>query len=148
MDMQKCTKCGEEKQATEYTHRKRECRECRNTKGRIFYNMNKDRILEDKKQYREENREKILRKVTCDCGAIVANNNLAIHKRSKRHQQYLELQERKNNNKLWQITYYDEADEHKQIVLWITEDKYTEFHKQRNFYDGSNYKLVKEMGLI
>ena len=71
--------------------------------------MNKDRILENKKQYREENREKILRKVTCDCGAIVANNNLAIHKRSKRHQQYLELQERKNSNKLWQITYYDEA---------------------------------------
>ena len=33
------------------------------------------------------------------------------------------------------------------ILFWVTEDKYKEFHKLRNFYVGSNYKLLKEINL-
>ena len=148
METQKCSMCREEKPITDYTHRKRECRVCRNIKGRSFYNVHKERILDDKKQYREENRGMTLRKVTCDCGAVIANNNLVVHKRSQKHLKYVVLKERTESNKLWQITYYDEEDGYKQNVVWVTEERYNEFHRVRNYYVGSNYNLIKEMELI
>jgi len=70
-----------------------------------YYEQNKDKILEyreknrdtllaQRKEYREQNRDKISIKakikVTCECGSVIVK--LARHKRSKKHQAYLESQ--------------------------------------------------------
>jgi len=53
------------------------------------YKDNLDKILEQRKQYREDNREKISeqkkQKTTCDrCGSIVNKNHIARHQRTKK----------------------------------------------------------------
>jgi len=56
---------------------------------------NKDEIAEKKKQYYLENKDKIFeqrkQKITCECGCIISQNNLERHKRSKRHQDLLNI---------------------------------------------------------
>ncbi len=45
------------------------------------------------RKYRESNKEKISeqqkQKVTCECKAIVSNRNLSAHRKSKKHQNYI-----------------------------------------------------------
>ncbi len=58
---------------------------------------NKQKILEYKKEYRNKNKEKINEKkrnnkIVCVCGSEVIKDNLARHKRSVKHQNFL------NNN--------------------------------------------------
>ena len=76
-----------------------------------YYEQNKDKLLAQKKEYREKNRDKLLAqkkehyeqnkdkiltkskiKVTCECGSVVVVGQLARHKRTKKHQAYLESQ--------------------------------------------------------
>ena len=42
-------------------------------------------IQEYNKQYRKNNRQKISEKITCACGAVVRNDYLSKHKRTKKH---------------------------------------------------------------
>ena len=61
-----------------------------------YFEQNKDKILEYRKEYREQNKDNISTqrntKVTCECGSVVAHGNLSRHKKSKKHQAYLESQ--------------------------------------------------------
>ena len=68
-----------------------------------YYQANQDKILEQKKQYRQANQDKILEqnkqyrdkqreKIVCECGAVIRRDSLARHRRSKKHQQWLEQQ--------------------------------------------------------
>jgi len=61
-------------------------------KNKEYYKKNKDKFLE----YRVQNKDKISAKskikVTCECGSVIANGTLARHKKSKKHQAYLESQ--------------------------------------------------------
>jgi len=77
-----------------------------------YYKGNKDKILKERKQYRENNHDKMLEqyktnynkhrgqilekkseKITCECGSIVRSGEIARHRKSKKHQEWL-----KNNN--------------------------------------------------
>ena len=76
-------------------------------KCKEYYEQNKDKISAQKKEYREQNKDKISEyyeknkdkisvrtktKVTCECGSVFAHGKLARHKRTKKHQAYLESQ--------------------------------------------------------
>lgn len=65
--MKKCSKCGEWKVAsTDNFHRSKsckyglesQCKKCRNKKNKQWRLENKDKISEQRKQYREANKEK------------------------------------------------------------------------------------------
>lgn len=75
---------------------------------KIYYNENRDDILEQKKQYYKQNktqiieqkkgyynlnRDKILqrnkRRLLCGCGSVVSYNYLKRHFKSMKHQNYL-----------------------------------------------------------
>ena len=86
------------------------CRNCltRDTAtDRKYYEANKDIIaqqaktwkehhreqhLTQKKKYREENRDYILGKLTCECGSTHVRNGLSKHLRSLKHKQFMEVQ--------------------------------------------------------
>ena len=61
-----------------------------------YYQANQDKLLEYDKQYRQTNRDKIVEyrrePIVCECGATVSRNSLARHRRTKKHQQWLEQQ--------------------------------------------------------
>lgn len=54
---------------------------------------NKDLIIEKKKLYREKNKDKIKvtksRKVVCDCGSVVSNDNLSRHYKTNKHKKLI-----------------------------------------------------------
>jgi len=50
-----------------------------------YYQENKEKLCEQRKQYREENREKLKEKITCECGCILRRDSLSRHKRTKKH---------------------------------------------------------------
>jgi len=54
---------------------------------------NREKIKKCNKQYREANREKIKArrsiKITCECGSIVSKNAIAIHRRTKKHERFI-----------------------------------------------------------
>jgi len=60
---------------------------------KAYYQNNKEKILEQQKEksknYYENNKEEILKrmkkKVTCDCGCIIGNSDLAKHKKTSKH---------------------------------------------------------------
>jgi len=89
----------------------REYNEQNKNKFSEYYEQNKDKILVQSKEYREKNRDKLLAqkkehyeqnkdkiltkskiKVTCECGSVIVVGQLARHKRTKKHQAYLESQ--------------------------------------------------------
>lgn len=53
------------------------------------YANNKEKMAEQNKNYYENNKEEILKrmkkKVTCDCGCIIGNSDLARHKKTSKH---------------------------------------------------------------
>ena len=72
-----------------------------------YREQNKDKNSEFQKEYREQNKDKISAyreqnkdklsvkaktKVTCECGSVVNKSSLARHKKTKKHQAYLESQ--------------------------------------------------------
>ena len=66
------------------------------TQNKEYCERNKDKMSAYQKEYREQNKDKILAqqntKVTCECGAVVNKSSLLRHKKSKKHQAYLESQ--------------------------------------------------------
>ena len=61
-----------------------------------YREQNKDKLLADKKEYYQQKKNEILAqrntKVTCECGSVVNKSSLLRHKKSKKHQAYLESQ--------------------------------------------------------
>jgi len=61
------------------------------------YELKKQKILEYKHGYYEQNKDKIAerkkQKITCECGCVVRKSDLAKHKRSKKHQDLLNMTE-------------------------------------------------------
>ena len=62
-----------------------------------YYEENKDKILEEKKEYYKKNKEHIAKQkkehceknkeqITCECGAFITKRSLVRHKQSKKHQ--------------------------------------------------------------
>jgi len=60
---------------------------------KLDYEKNRDKILDRVTKYRNENKEIIKKKknkkITCECGSIVQNSNMARHKKSEKHQNYI-----------------------------------------------------------
>ena len=64
---------------------------------KIHYEENKDKILEKAYKYNEKNKEHISEqrkeqrktKVECECGVIITKQHLERHKKSKKHQNYI-----------------------------------------------------------
>lgn len=64
---------------------------------KIYYEENRDEMLDKQKKYREENRDKILEKnrmkkvkVICECGCEILENNMSIHLKTNRHKKFIE----------------------------------------------------------
>ena len=65
-----------------------------------WYQNNREKIVEKKKQYQQDNREQITEykkqyrqqnnnKITCECGSVVTKYNLSTHKKTIKHQKFL-----------------------------------------------------------
>ena len=157
MATRKCRLCNIEKLLGDFCKWKTICKKCNSDRQRYYRTRTKEQWECDTAQREEKLRQQHLdaekrrsEKFICDCGCSYYMrdvSNKKSHEQSKKHQQFVILKDRKDNNRLWQISFYDEEDEHKQNIIWVTEDKYNEFHKLRNFYVGSNYKLLKEINL-
>ena len=56
---------------------------------------NQNKIKEKKKQYYNDNKDKINEKkkvkVECECGSVVRKGDLTRHKKSKKHQNYINI---------------------------------------------------------
>ena len=61
-------------------------------KIKIYREQNETQIKEYHKQYREQNKKKINEKINCGCGSIVGKSYLSGHKKTKKHQKWLETQ--------------------------------------------------------
>jgi predicted patatin/cPLA2 family phospholipase len=55
-----------------------------------YYDDNKEKLKEYKKEYRENNKEKIKEKITCKCGSCIRKDYITKHKKSIKHQQFIE----------------------------------------------------------
>ena len=55
--------------------------------------LDKEKISQDKKKYYEKNKKKInekkSKKITCECGSIFRYSDIARHKKTKKHQNYI-----------------------------------------------------------
>ena len=60
-----------------------------------YYEKNKGVILEQKQKYFENNKDVILekrkRKITCECGCVVSKTDLAKHKKTQKHLQFISV---------------------------------------------------------
>ena len=69
-------------------------RKVHNERARLYYAENKEAIRKQKNKFREENKEAIIIKkkikMTCECGSVVRKDDMARHKRTKKHQDYLQ----------------------------------------------------------
>lgn len=59
-----------------------------------YYNENKDRILEQKREYEKKNKNRISavkrEKITCECGCEITRGEIARHRKSKKHLRLME----------------------------------------------------------
>ena len=62
---------------------------------KLYREKNAEKIKESEKLYREKNAEKLNKVCVCACGANYTHNHESRHKKSKRHQKFVE--EQKNN---------------------------------------------------
>ena len=58
-DFRVCSKCGEEKPVTEFYKNKRVCNECEKKRKHLFYEKNKEKMLEQSRKYYQEHLEEI-----------------------------------------------------------------------------------------
>ena len=65
METKTCSSCLSQKPLTDYTQRKRECRECRNKKAKEFYIANREKCIIDSQLWKLNNEEKLCREVQC-----------------------------------------------------------------------------------
>jgi len=58
-----------------------------------YHRANKQKIKEYKKEYYQKNKQKLSeqekQKIECECGSIVCRSDIAQHKRTKKHTEYL-----------------------------------------------------------
>jgi hypothetical protein len=70
-----------------------ECKEYMSNYLALYYHTNKEEILKQHREYRQQNKDKILalnnRKVVCECGKTTSHGNSFAHKKTKRHQNYV-----------------------------------------------------------
>ena len=63
-------------------------------KAKIYREKNKEKISQRKKVYHKENREKNVQKmrekITCDCGSVVRKSGIVRHKKTAKHQKWVE----------------------------------------------------------
>lgn len=61
-----------------------------------YREQNREKIVEYRKEYREQNRDKIKEqmkeKIKCECGSVIRKNELSRHKRSIKHQTFINQQ--------------------------------------------------------
>ena len=72
---------GKERYAENYNNKKIKELE----RGSKYYYENKDIKDEYWKTYRENNKDKIKEKITCECGCIISKNNIGRHRKQKNH---------------------------------------------------------------
>jgi group I intron endonuclease len=64
--------------------------------NKTYKDKNNDKITQQKKEWYIKNKDSILQrqyeKLTCECGCECTHNNLARHKKTKKHQQWLQNQ--------------------------------------------------------
>ncbi len=60
-----------------------------------FYAQNKEKLIEQQKEYRKNNNSKISEKIECSCGCRVRRDNISNHKKTKKH---IELMKEKEEN--------------------------------------------------
>ena len=58
-------------------------------RNKQYYQDNHEQILEQKKQYYQDNRDKLSEKITCQCGSVVSKINLLKHKKTIKHQKFV-----------------------------------------------------------
>jgi predicted GIY-YIG superfamily endonuclease len=65
---------------------------------KIYYDENRDGLLDKQKKYREQNRDKILEKskmkkvkVICECGCEIFKHNMPIHLNTKKHSSLMKI---------------------------------------------------------
>ena len=142
---QECSLCGKIKPKTEYTQRKRECQECRRVKSREYYIANREKVLEYKKDYREQNEDKLKAKTVCECGVTVCLVGIERHKQSKKHIDKLEGNVKQKKDI---ISYYAEDGGLKKKFVYVKREVYEEFASNRSRMLCTNYKILKQMNLI
>tara|TARA_R110001606_G_C15344591_1_gene646949 strand:+ start:1519 stop:1746 length:228 start_codon:yes stop_codon:yes gene_type:complete len=57
-----------------------------------YYNLNKEKILLKKKEYRLKNISKINEKFTCDCNGKYTTQHKSCHMKTKKHLNFIEQQ--------------------------------------------------------
>lgn len=62
-----------------------------NEKNREYYNFNKDYINEKHREYNEANKEQLMKKTNCECGGCFTNGNKALHLKTIKHKQFLNI---------------------------------------------------------
>ena len=50
-----------------------------------YYEANKEKIKEQKKEYYQKNKEKMAEKITCECGATISRGSKSGHLKSSKH---------------------------------------------------------------
>ena len=67
---------------------------------RRYYNDNKEQLLEQKKRYYKDNKYKIKErnkeKINCVCGSVISKSNIAIHRKSLKHKEHIEIKIERN----------------------------------------------------
>jgi hypothetical protein len=58
-------------------------------KNKEWRENNKEKILTQRTKYYEKNKDKLLEKITCECGCIITKNSLLRHKKTKKHQDFI-----------------------------------------------------------
>ena len=79
-----CNNCRESS-----NQRKSRNREAIQLYYRHYYQQHKETELERKKQWRNDNVERLTEIIKCDCGGKYQYRTKAEHERTKRHQQYI-----------------------------------------------------------
>ena len=69
-----------------------ERKEYQKEKNKKWRENNKEHEKEHSKEWYQNNKERRRQKITCECGSIVCRGDLLKHKRTKKHQKFLEQQ--------------------------------------------------------
>jgi len=57
--------------------------------GVKYRGINREKIRLTQKEWRKNNKEKLKKKVQCDCGSIVRSSDISRHRRTPKHKQYI-----------------------------------------------------------
>jgi hypothetical protein len=161
-----CNKCGVEKEQDQFTKDNRKpggyskiCQKCTRQRQIDWENKDKDRILQKRKQYREDNAEYIKQKKKDDYAKLDRNIELA-----KRHKYYVEHKEEflakckqyKQENSAWKKAYdkqyaqdnkdkiYEYKRQHK-LQNWDHYNELNRINSKRRKQEDIQYKLATNL---